>query len=387
MTAQPTVFVASSTEGLNFARAVGLHLSATTHVRVWADDPALVELSSTLIEVLEKAASEADFAVIVATEDDILISRGTESRASRSNVLFELGLFIGAIGRRRTFLLYGSTGALRLPSDLEGLVFSRFDAKTDPSRSVARCCALIRRQVEIQDPKGGRPSVEKWISLLGSSTSIIDGDPERQLAYARFWREFVLEIERTPFGINTCGPNPLRSILFDLAAERLHECSNDQLRDFSQRVCFIWRRGGRVGINYAPPLFSHVEARSTLERRFIEAARSDALVVIAGRAGTSSTLDELWDFHYTIPQKIDLRTKRLILVGWFGGAALEFHARVRNSDLIVKADPPMPPLGEEFSGWWRDDIPLELARLLAKFIERQLRGAIADHGNDIGVVT
>ena len=328
--------------------------------------------------------NEVDFAVIVATEDDILISRGTEKRASRSNVLFELGLFIGAIGRRRTFLLYGSAGALRLPSDLGGLVFSRFDDKADPSRSVARCCALIRRQVEIQGPKGGQPSIEKWVSLMGSSTPVIDGDPERQLAYTRFWREFILEIERTPFGINTCGPNPLRSILFDIAAERLHKCSDDQLHDFSQRVCFIWRRGGTVGINYAPPLFSHVEVRSTLERRVIEAARSDALVVIAGRAGTSSALDELCDFHYTIPQKIDLRTKWLILVGWFGGAALEFHVRARNGDLIVKADPAMPPLDEEFSGWWCNDTPLELARILTKFIERQLRGVIADHGNGIG---
>lgn len=378
MTARPAVFIASSTEGLDFARAVELHLSTVADVRVWADDPALVELSSTLIEVLEKAATESDFAVIVATEDDILISRGTESHATRGNVLFELGLFIGGIGRRRTFLLYGSTGALRLPSDLGGVVLSRFDAKADPSRSVARSCALIRRQVEIQGTKGGHSAIEKWVSLMGSSTSIIDDDPERQLAYAHFWREFILEIERTPFGINTCGPKPLRSVLFDLAAERLHECSEDQLHDFSQRVCFIWRRGGTVGINYAPPLFSHVEARSVLERRFIEAVRSDALVVIGGRAGTSSALEGLWEFHHMVPQKIDLRTKRLILVGWFGGAALEFHARVRNSDLIVKAGPPMPPLDEEFSGWWRDDIPLELARLLTKFIERQFRDVIAD---------
>jgi predicted nucleotide-binding protein len=79
MIVHSTVFVASSTEGLHFARAVGLHLSTAAHVRVWADDPDLVELSSTLIEVLERAASEADFTVIVLTEDDILISRSTES--------------------------------------------------------------------------------------------------------------------------------------------------------------------------------------------------------------------------------------------------------------------------------------------------------------------
>jgi hypothetical protein len=373
MMAHPTVFVASSTEGLHFARAVGLHLSAAAHIRVWADDPDLVDLSSTLIEVLERAAVEADFAVIVITEDDILVSRGAESRTPRGNVLLELGLFIGAIGRRRTFLLYGDTGALQLPSDLGGVVFSQFDAKADPLYSLTRSCAFIRRQLEVLGPKGGRPAVQKWISLMGGRTPTIDSDPERQLAYNRFWRQLVLEIERTPFGINTCASDPVRSILFDLAAERLHRCTEDQLRDFAQRVCFIWRRGGTVGINYAPPLFSNIEVRSASERRLVEALRSDVMVAIAGRTGTFSALQELWDYHHSVPQKIDLKTKRLVLVGWFGGAALEFHKQACNDDLIAKASPPMPTLGEEFSGWWHNDIPLKLAHSLAIFIEHQLR--------------
>jgi len=372
-----TVFVASSTEGLHFARAVGLHLSAAAHVRVWADDPDLVDLSSTLIEVLERAAAEADFAVIIVTEDDILVSRGTESRAPRGNVLFELGLFIGAIGRRRTFLLYGSTGDLQLPSDLGGVVFSQFDTKADPSYSLMRSCAFIRRQLEVLGPKGEHPVVQKWISLMGGATPIIDSDPERRLAYNRFWRQLVLEIERTPFGINTCASDPLRSILFDLATERLCRCTSDQLRDFAQRVCFIWRRGGTTGINYAPPLFLNVEVRSALERRFIEALRSDVIVAIGGRTGTFSALQELWDYHHSAPQKIDLKTKRLVLVGWFGGAALEFHKQVCKSDLVAKASPSMPALDEEFSGWWHNDIPLKLARLLAVFIEHQLRDTTA----------
>jgi Predicted nucleotide-binding protein containing TIR-like domain len=378
MIAHPTVFVASSTEGLHFARAVGLHLSAVAHVRVWADDPGLVDLSSTLIELLERAAAEADFAVIIVTEDDILVSRGTESRTPRGNVLLELGLFIGAIGRRRTFLLYGGTGAPQLPSDLGGVVFSQFDAKVEPSYSLTRSCAFIRRQLEALGPKGGRLAAQKWISLMGSPTPIIDSDSERRLAYNRFWRQFVLEIERIPFGINTCAPEPLRSIFFDLAAERLHSWTDDQLRDFAQHVCFIWRRGGTAGINYAPPLFSNVEVRSALERRFIEALRSDVVVAIAGRTGTFSALQELWDYHHSAPQKIDLKTKRLVLVGWFGGAALEFHKKVRNSDLVAKASPFMPTLDEEFNGWWHNDIPLKLARSLAIFIEHQLRDTTAD---------
>jgi putative transposase len=71
-------------------------------------------------------------------------------------------------------------------------------------------------------------------------------------------------------------------------------------------------------------------------------------------------------------------TDRIFGTYRFGGAVLEFHKKVCNSDLVTKASPFMPTLDEEFSGWRHNDIPLKLARSLAIFIEHQLRDTTAD---------
>jgi len=55
--------------------------------------------------------------------DDNSIVRGKTQWTVRDNVLFEAGIFMGALGPKRTFLLLPShsAGRLRLPSDLAGM--------------------------------------------------------------------------------------------------------------------------------------------------------------------------------------------------------------------------------------------------------------------------
>lgn len=73
------------------------------------------------LESLVAAAREADFAVLVATPDDTVTSRDTTAASPRDNVLFELGLFMGALGVERVFILSPAEPPVRLPSDLAGL--------------------------------------------------------------------------------------------------------------------------------------------------------------------------------------------------------------------------------------------------------------------------
>ncbi len=117
---QPVLFLGCSTEGLTIAREVQ---SAFHHddfvVQLWTDG--IFRPSHTPVEDLSRLPNEIDFAVMVITPDDILESRDERYRVIRDNVLFELGLCIGAIGRERAFLLSPRGGQIKIPSDLLGV--------------------------------------------------------------------------------------------------------------------------------------------------------------------------------------------------------------------------------------------------------------------------
>jgi predicted nucleotide-binding protein len=81
----------------------------------------------TIIEKFEACAREVGFAVILLTPDDL---RGTavataQAARARQNVIFELGYFVGSLGRGRACLL--RKGDVEIPSDLFGVIYSDFD--------------------------------------------------------------------------------------------------------------------------------------------------------------------------------------------------------------------------------------------------------------------
>lgn len=85
----------------------------------------------TIIEKLEKNSSDVGFAVILLTADDEGKSRAGDRLAlrARQNVIFEMGLFMGILGRERTMLLLGD--GVEEPSDIKGVVYTSIDSKND----------------------------------------------------------------------------------------------------------------------------------------------------------------------------------------------------------------------------------------------------------------
>lgn len=121
---KPSVFIGSSSEGLAVARSAHRLLSQTTECNLWENDIFLP--GAFTLETLETQLAFSSFAVLVATADDHLVKRGTASAAMRDNVLFECGLFMGALGRRRTFLLVPTGAHVELPTDLAGLLIAKY---------------------------------------------------------------------------------------------------------------------------------------------------------------------------------------------------------------------------------------------------------------------
>ena len=75
----------------------------------------------TFIEALEQELAQSDFAVLTLTPDDQSKSRGKVTRAPRDNVLLELGLFMGHLGRDRTYFVCDKNQNLKIPTDLLGV--------------------------------------------------------------------------------------------------------------------------------------------------------------------------------------------------------------------------------------------------------------------------
>jgi CRP/FNR family cyclic AMP-dependent transcriptional regulator len=125
--ALPIVFVGSSSEALPVAKPLHAALALpSVEARLWTFD--VFSPSNFTIEDLEAQAQQSDFAVLVASPDDVVSSRGKKATAPRDNVIFEFGLFMGACGRKRTFIVQPKSVDLKLPSDLLGLATIRYDA-------------------------------------------------------------------------------------------------------------------------------------------------------------------------------------------------------------------------------------------------------------------
>lgn len=169
------LFIGSSAEGL----PVAYNLQAVLEQRdicepdVWTQN--VFAASGYALDSLLQHAASMDFAVLVASPDDVKVSRGEESPSARDNVLLEFGLFAGALGRERTFIL--PTGNLRLPSDTLGLTLLTFRPRENPNllASVNEAALEIERQVQRLGPRerapgagGGsrRTALESEIALL-----------------------------------------------------------------------------------------------------------------------------------------------------------------------------------------------------------------------------
>ena len=128
----PNVFICSSSEKLTYAEGIQLGLDHhDSSVTVWTDQ--VFGPTKQTMEDLERELDLADFGVAVVMDEDVVRTRGKQKSAPRDNVVFELGLFIGHLGRDRTVIVTPRNIDLKMPSDLLGLNPLTFSPPADPS--------------------------------------------------------------------------------------------------------------------------------------------------------------------------------------------------------------------------------------------------------------
>ncbi len=117
---QPVIFIGSSSEGARIAECIRRYLLRFPVItRLWCKD--VFKPSETTIEDLMKLTAESDFAVIILTPDDITLSRRKKKASPRDNAIFELGLFMGALARHRTYIVTPRGVDIKIPTDLMGV--------------------------------------------------------------------------------------------------------------------------------------------------------------------------------------------------------------------------------------------------------------------------
>ena len=147
---KPVLFIGSSSESLDVAYAAQENLEDCAQAIVWKQG--LFELSRNFLDSLLDTLDETDFGLFVFSPDDLTKIRGHALATTRDNVVFELGLFIGRLGRERTFILMPEDIMdLHLPSDLLGINTATFAQPENPRMLVAALgasCNKVRRGIQ-----------------------------------------------------------------------------------------------------------------------------------------------------------------------------------------------------------------------------------------------
>jgi CheY-like chemotaxis protein len=105
-------------------------------------------LGRTIIEKFEDYCVTSTFVFVLLTPDDLVIDPDKpddEKRRARQNIIFEMGYFLGNLGRTsgKVLLLYNPP--IELPSDLSGVIY------IDISNGIESVGEKIRREVENVD--------------------------------------------------------------------------------------------------------------------------------------------------------------------------------------------------------------------------------------------
>jgi predicted nucleotide-binding protein len=147
------VFIISSVEALPIARIIQnafQHDPFTTVV--WTDG--VFRVTNYTLQSLEDEVDNSDFAIAIAHADDLTESRGKDWPSPRDNVIFELGLFMGRLGRARAILMEPREEKVKLPSDLAGVtaIPYRFEKGKDAAALMAPACNGLRDHINALGP-------------------------------------------------------------------------------------------------------------------------------------------------------------------------------------------------------------------------------------------
>lgn len=273
----PRVFVGSSVEAAAIDREIRPILERLGALVVpWQT---IFRVSEFGIESLMRETSGVDGALLIASQDDKTWYRGVEQMSPRDNIIFEFGLFAGALGRHRVALVEATgPGQARpaLPSDLNGLTTIRFS----PSRLSTCEAELSSWLVRVKDDANSSVNnLDAFIETLGRLKKVDpDWIPDIQrfldrelkqplsdalrgkirLTPAEYYRMLNKEMDSTAKGVVVSAVSTLSSLIWS---------ENEHQRRYLQKNLDAVRRGVRIRRLFLLPKDHDLKLKQVVERQ------------------------------------------------------------------------------------------------------------------------
>jgi len=139
---KPVVFIGSSSEGRYIVDELTQLLSDKINPLPWTYDT--FNPSDYVLESLEKKLNNASHSILIFTPDDDLEKRGSKQKTPRDNVIFELGLSIGLLGRKNVVVINcKGSEKQNIMTDINGINYIEIDFLNEISLEIPKIRAQL----------------------------------------------------------------------------------------------------------------------------------------------------------------------------------------------------------------------------------------------------
>lgn len=187
---KPRLFIGCSSEVKELAEQIQVILDDVAEVKIW--DQQTFFPGEHPLESLRREVLQTDFALLLVTPDDKIRKRDKAGYSVRDNILFELGIFMGVLGPKRSFYLVVEVTTkdhkkkeLMLPSDLAGITRVQvvIEEGKDNTSSIRKACTMLKEAIR-------RGANNIGVTLLPSTALAIG-----------YFNNFVLQVCRKLFSM------------------------------------------------------------------------------------------------------------------------------------------------------------------------------------------
>lgn len=212
---KPTIFIGSSKEGLRVAKALEKKLKGIAEIELWPD---IFQLNKSNFNNLVSQIGFYDYAILVATGDDITESREQISFSPRDNVIFEFGLFTGGLGASRVLFLVED--GIKVPSDLSGITLPFIPPFADQKfkSKLTAAAKQIKNHIANKEKTFDLGFLPSTALAYGYFTNFVERTVERLLEDQQDGKEFELsngaKFKISSLKVTILIPNDLRDDMF-----------------------------------------------------------------------------------------------------------------------------------------------------------------------------